>query len=73
MKIIHTTIAKDFTVEHEGKNYYVSYRFSTNQTLALANRKPWEILDAEGYDLNDAELETSLIKFCNDHLNDYLL
>lgn len=80
MKLTQTTIEKTFCVEHEGKEYSVSFVNSDGQTLALLNRDYWEVyLDGEElqtYVLKDStedekktaekneELKDKLVDFC---------
>ncbi|MBI2545924.1 hypothetical protein HYV81_01980 [Candidatus Woesearchaeota archaeon] len=47
MKLLQTVLSKGFSVEYEGKTYYINYTNSDGQTLALANRDYWKVLDEE--------------------------
>ena len=47
IKLIQSTLERNFTVTHQGKTYYVSYLNSDGQILGLLNRTHWEVLDEE--------------------------
>ena len=47
MKLLQSTLERNFTVKHKGKTYYVDYLNSDGQILGLMNRFNWEILDEE--------------------------
>jgi hypothetical protein len=44
MQLQRNQISRDWTVQHEGKTFYVNYTQSDGQTLALMNRDHWEVL-----------------------------
>ena len=43
---------KSFTIEHNGKMYYVDYLNSDGQILGLINRDNWEVYEEEGEELD---------------------
>ena len=47
IKLEQTLLIKHFTVEHNGKTYYVEYANSDGYSAYLSNRFDWEILDEE--------------------------
>lgn len=86
MKLLQTVLEKNFTIEHKGKTYYVSYINSDGQILL--NRFGWEVYDEESEELDiylfanasrnkreevlqNQKLYICLIKFCMRHFNDY--
>ena len=47
IKLTQTLLIKHFTVEYNGKTYYVEYANSDGYAAYLSNRYDWEILDEE--------------------------
>lgn len=45
MKIVQNTIARDWTVLHEGRRFCVNFTESDGQTLVLSNRDNWRICE----------------------------
>jgi len=45
MKVEQNSIARDWTVLHEGRRFHVNFTESDGQTLALLNRENWEIAE----------------------------
>jgi len=43
MRLTQNQLSRDWTIEHEGRTFYVSYTQSDGQTLALLNRDNWEV------------------------------
>lgn len=43
MKIEQNTLARDWTVLHNGRRFFVNFRESDGQTLTLCNRNNWQI------------------------------
>ncbi len=86
MKLIQSTLQRNFTVTHKGKTYYIGFLDSDGYTGFL---KPgWEALDEELEELNiyafkdttkkelkqidkNVKLYNQLINFCIRHFNDY--
>ena len=86
MRLLKSTLERNFTVKHNGETYYISYLNSNGQILGLLNRDYWEVLDEEFEEINIfqnmtkkeeeqlekiAKLRSKLIKFCINHFNDY--
>jgi hypothetical protein len=44
MQLESNQISRDWTVLYDGRTFYVNYRQSDMQTLALCNRDNWEVL-----------------------------
>ena len=57
MKLITSTLERNFTVIHKNRTYYVSYLNSDGQISGLLNRFHWEILDEELEELNIFDFE----------------
>ena len=57
MKMVQNTIERNFTINHKGQTYHISYLNSDGQTLSLLNRDNWEIFDE-----NDEELNIHIFK-----------
>jgi|GEM_PF-1165340 len=62
MKLVQTTIEKNFFVEHRGRMYYVNYLNSDGQILELLNRDEWEIMDEDHEKLKLYEFQASTKK-----------
>jgi hypothetical protein len=45
MQLERNQISRDWTVQHEGRTFYVNYTQSDGPTLALMNRDHWEVLE----------------------------
>jgi hypothetical protein len=45
MQLERNQISRDWTVQHEGRTFYVNYTQSDGQTMALMNRDHWEVLE----------------------------
>ena len=45
MKIVQNTIARDWTVLHDGRRFCVNFTESDGQRLALVNRDNWQICE----------------------------
>jgi len=58
MKIIQTSIEKNFFVEHDSKMYYVNYLISDGHILGLLNRDEWEITCEDNETLNIYEFKS---------------
>ena len=43
MRLTQSQLSRDWTIEHEGRTFYVNYTQSDGQTLALLNRDNWEV------------------------------
>jgi len=43
MRLTQNQLSRDWTIEHEGRTFYVNYTQSDGQTLALLNRDNWEV------------------------------
>ena len=85
MKIIQSTLERNFTVKHKGKTYYVDYLNSDGQILGLSNRDYWEVYNENLEELpehkikdnkvitnkKELKLKNKLIKFCKNHFSDY--
>ena len=86
MKLLQSTLERNFTVKHYGKTYYLNYLNADGPILL--NRYHWEILDKELEELNiyefksmtkkekeqvkkNMELANKLIEFCIKHFNDF--
>lgn len=68
MEIEQTSIEKNFTVNHNGKIYTVSY-FTTDGLIQ--DRDFWEIKDEELLEIESKKLKTKLINHCIKHFNNY--
>lgn len=52
MKLVQSSLERNFIVEHEEKEYYVNYLNSSGFIPNLLNRFNWEIFDENHEELN---------------------
>lgn len=57
MKLVQSTLERNFTVKHKRKYYYVNYLNSDGQILGLLNRYHWEVTDEEWEEINIYEFK----------------
>lgn len=57
MKLVQSTLERNFIIEHRGKKFYVNYQNSSGFITKLLNRFNWEIIDENQEELNIFEFE----------------
>ena len=57
MKLVQSTLQRNFTVKHNGKCYYIEYINSDGQILGLLNRNYWEIWDEDSEEIQIYEFQ----------------
>ena len=62
MRIETNQISRDWTIQHEGRVFYVNFTESDGQTLALMNRDNWEVQE----DTEDGVEELDIYGFSSD-------